>query len=181
MAELTRGAKRRERLDFKLVPYDELIIEDGVAGAEIGRRRAGGFPGTDTLAMNAMPRVAEWLGTKLYDVVCGEGDRLTHIRFFDAAAAAGYRVNVFILAGRMSVLDQRCEARGSTQNRPWRVSRATLSTRVGAMAEEAGYRVFHLDAEAETAELAEFVREKVPVMRQLQESSGSESGAAAWR
>lgn len=178
MAELTRGAARRERLDFKLVPYDELLVEDGAIGAEIGRRRPGGFPGTDTLAMNAMPRVAEWLGKKLYDVVCGEGDRLTHIRFFDAAAAAGYRVNLFLLGGRMSVLDARCAARGSDQNRSWRLSRVTLSTRVGAMAEEAGYRVYHLDAERPTAELAEFIREKVPVMRQMQML---ESGADAWQ
>jgi hypothetical protein len=172
MAELTRGTERRSCLDFKLVPYDELIVDGEVAGAEIGKRRAD-FPGTDTLAMNALPRVAEWLKAKMTDVVCAEGDRLTHIRFFNAAAAAGFRVNLFVLAGRMSILDARCEARGSSQNRSWRVSRATLCTRVAAQAEEAGYRVFHLDAEADTADLASFVREKVPVMRRLQERDGA--------
>jgi P-loop Nucleotide Kinase3 len=168
MRELTRGAVRVEKLDYKLVPYDELWVDDGVAGVEIGRRRAD-FPGTDTLAMNAMPRVAEWLATKLSDVVCAEGDRLTHIRFFDAAAAVGFRVNLFVLGGRMSVLDARCTARGSDQNRSWRMSRGTMCANVAARAEQAGYRVFHLDAEAETGELAELVREQVPIMRRLQE------------
>lgn len=169
MRELTRGAARRSREDCKLVPYDELIVGGGVVGVEVGKHRAD-FPGTDTLAMNALPRVTAWIGSQLADVVLGEGDRLTHIRFLDAAAAAGMRVNLFVLAGRMSVLDSRCQARGSSQNRSWRVSRATLCTRVAAMAEEAGYRVFHLDAEMETADLAELVREKVPVMRTLQGS-----------
>lgn len=176
MAELTRGAARRERLDYKLVPYDELLVDGEIVGAEIGRKRAN-FPGTDTLAMNALPRVSEWLEAKLLDVVCAEGDRLTHIRFLDAAAAAGYQVNLFLLSARMTVLDERCAARGSEQSRAWRLSRGTMCSRVGAMAEEKGYRVFHLDAELETGELAEFVREKVPVMRQLRERADG----AAWR
>jgi hypothetical protein len=167
MAELTRGAERRVRLGTKLVPFDELIIDGEVVGAEIGKRRAN-FPGTDTLAMNALPRVTEWLGQQLYDVVCAEGDRLTHIRFLDAAAAAGYRVNLFVLSGRMSVLDARCEARGSSQNRSWRMSRGTMCSRVAAAAEEAGYHVVYLNAEEETRHLAGVVRELVPVMRQLQ-------------
>ncbi len=178
MRELTSGAVREQCLDYKLVPYDKLIVDGEVAGVEIGRRRPGGFPGTDTLAMNSLPRVTDWLGKKLCDVVCGEGDRLTHIRFFDAASAAGFRVNLFVLSGRMSVLDARCAARGSEQNRSWRVSRATLCTRVAAQAEEAGYRVFHLDAEAETGELAEFVREKVPAMQRLR---GAGAGVASWQ
>ena len=166
MAELTRGAERRVMLGTKLVPFDELIVDGEVVGAEIGKRRAN-FPGTDTLAMNALPRVTEWLGQQLYDVVCAEGDRLTHIRFLDAGAAAGYRVNLFVLSARMSVLDSRCEARGSTQNRPWRMSRGTMCSRVGAAAEEAGYRVFHLNAEREVRELAEDVRGLVPALRVL--------------
>jgi hypothetical protein len=174
MAELTRGAERREKLDFKLVPYQDLVVDGEVVGAEIGRNRVN-FPGTDSLAMNALPRVSQWLKSKLLDVICGEGDRLTHIRFLDAAAEAGYRVNLFILSAPMSILDERCATRGSAQNRNWRIGRATLCTRVGALAEESGYRVFYLDAQQEIDELAEFVRDKVPGMRQLQRT---EAGAA---
>jgi hypothetical protein len=167
MAELTAGARRVTCESVKLLPYDELWAGDELVGAEIGKRRAN-FPGTDTLAMNALPVAVGWLEKQLLDVVCAEGDRLTHIRFLDAAARAGMRVNLFVLSSRMSVLDERCEARGSAQSRSWRISRATLCTRVSAMAEESGYRVFHLDAEAGTGELAEIVREKVPAMRALQ-------------
>jgi hypothetical protein len=173
MAELTRGAERRERLGTKLVPFDELIVDGDVVGVEIGKRRAN-FPGTDTLAMNAMPNVAKWLGTCMLDVICAEGDRLTHIRLFDAAAAAGYRVNLFVLSAPMTVLDARCEARGSTQNRSWRMSRGTMCTRVAAAAEEAGYRVFYLDSQREVRELAAQVRELVPVMREL--ATATEAG-----
>jgi hypothetical protein len=178
MAELTRGAERLQRVDVKLVPFDELSVGGDVIGAEIGKRRAN-FPGTDTLAMNALPRVSEWLGRQLYDVICAEGDRLTHIRFLDAAAAAGYRVNLFVLGARMSVLDERCEARGSTQNRPWRMSRGTMCSRVGAAAEEAGYRVFHLNAERPIRELAEDIRGIVPVLRRLQAEAEAEAEAEA--
>jgi hypothetical protein len=176
MAELTRGAERRERLGTKLVPFDELLVDGNVVGAEIGKRRAN-FPGTDTLAMNAMPNVAKWLGTCMLDVVCAEGDRLTHIRLLDAAAGAGYRVNLFVLSAPMSVLDARCEARGSAQNRSWRMSRGTMCTRVGAAAEQAGYRVFYMNSERSVGELAADIRGIVPVMRQLQERHDAEAGA----
>jgi hypothetical protein len=166
MAELTRGARRESRETIRLLPYDELWVGNDLIGAELGRRRAD-FPGTDTLAMNVLPVASDWLGKKILDVVCAEGDRLTHIRFLDAAARNGYRVNLFLLTARMSVLDARCEARGSKQARSWRLGRVTLGERVAAAAEESGYRVYRLDAEKPTAELADFVRGKVPVLEQL--------------
>jgi hypothetical protein len=166
MAELTRGASRIARDTVRLVPFDELRIGDEVAGLEIGRRRPA-FPGTDTLAMNALQSACDWMSKQLVDVVCAEGDRLTHIRFLQSAADAGYRVNLFVLTAPAAVLDERCEARGSRQSRSWRAGRVTSCTRVAALAEEKGYRVFYLDATQETGVLADFICEKVPVMRQL--------------
>ena len=168
MAELTCGAQRVSRTDVRLLPYDELWAGDDLIGAELGKRRAN-FPGTDTLAMNVLPAASKWVSEHFFDVICAEGDRLTHIRFLDAAAQGGYRVNLFLLTGRMSALDARCEARGSQQNRNWRMGRATMCLRVAAHAEEAGYRVWHLDAEQPTSELAAFIREQVPVLEQLNE------------
>lgn len=174
MEELTRGARRVLREDVRLVPFEELWIDGEPVGAEIGRRRAN-FPGTDTLAMNALSSAEKWIERHFYDVVCAEGDRLTHIRFLDAAAAAGYRVNFFLLQARMNVLDERCAARGSKQDRTWRAGRATMCSRVSLRAEEAGHRVWHLDSERPMSELAAVIREHVPVLEKLKEK---ESGRA---
>lgn len=166
MAELTRGAERVARDTVHLVPFDELRVDGEVTGLEIGRRRAA-FPGTDTLAMNALQSACNWVNKQLVDVVCAEGDRLTHIRFLQAAADAGYRVNLFVLTAPVNVLDERCDARGSKQSKPWRTGRATSVLRVAGLAEEKGYRVFYLDATQATEDIADFICEKVPVMRQL--------------
>lgn len=174
MAELTRGAVRRARNEVRLVPYDELAVNGEVIGVEAGKRKAN-FPGTDTLALNVMPSAVKWIESSLVEIVCGEGDRLNHIRFLDGAARAGYRVNLFVLSAPMSVLDERCAVRGSAQSRPWRVSRSTLCTRVAALAEEAGYQVEYLDATNSTTELANIVCEKVPAMQKLRD------GALEWQ
>lgn len=168
MAELTRGAERTARDNVHLIPYDELRVDGEVAGLELGRRRPA-FPGTDTLAMNALQAACNWIGKQLVEVVCAEGDRLTHIRFLQAAAEGGYRVNLFVLQAPLMVLDERCIARGSKQSKSWRAGRATSCLRVAGLAEEKGYRVFYLDAQAEPKELADFIGEKVPAMRQLRE------------
>jgi predicted kinase len=169
MARLTEGAERVARADVKLVPYDELRVAGEVVGAEIGKRRVN-FPGTDSLAMNALPNVAKWLDAKMFDVVCAEGDRLTHVRFFGSAADAGYSVHVFLLRAPMSVLDRRCEARGSNQSRSWRLSRVTLGERVAAWAEaEDRISMHYLDSQRPVTELAEEVRRAVPAMEILRE------------
>lgn len=170
MAELTRGARRTARDTVHLVPFDELRADGEVIGLEIGRRRPA-FPGTDTLAMNALQSACNWMNKQLVDVVCAEGDRLTHIRFLQSAADAGYRVSLFVLNAPVSVLDERCEARGSKQSKPWRNGRATSCMRVAGLAEEKGYRVWYLDAQKPTEELADFICEQVPVMRQLREQA----------
>lgn len=166
MAELTGNARRVPRDTIRLVPFDELRVDGEVVGLEIGRRRPN-YPGTDTLAMNALPSVCDWMRKQLVEVVCAEGDRLTHIKFLDAAAAAGYRVNLFVLQSPVNVLDARCEARGSKQSKSWRAGRATSCMRVAGLAEEKGYRVWYLDGEKSPEELADFVCEKVPVMQGL--------------
>jgi predicted kinase len=168
MAELTRGAERVPRNTVHLIPFDELRVDGEVAGLELGRRRPA-FPGTDTLAMNALQAACEWVKKQLVEVVCAEGDRLTHIRFLQYAADAGYRVNLFVLTTPVNVLDERCAARGSKQSKPWRNGRLTSCMRVAGLAEEKGYRVFYLDGQASPEELADFICEKVPAMRQLRE------------
>lgn len=168
MAELTRGAERVQRDTVHLIPFDELRVDGEAVGLEIGRRRPA-FPGTDTLAMNALQAACNWVNKQLVEVVCAEGDRLTHIRFLQAAADGGYRVNLFVLQAPVAALDARCEARGSKQSKAWRTGRATSCLRVAGLAEEKGYRVFYLDAEAAPEELADFICEKVPAMRQMRE------------
>lgn len=168
MAELTRGARRVARDTVHLVPFDELRVAGEVVGLEIGRRRPA-FPGTDTLAMNALQSACNWVNKQLVEVVCAEGDRLTHIRFLQSAADAGYRVNLFVLTAPANLLDERCEARGSKQSKSWRAGRVTSCTRVAALAEEKGFRVFYLDAQQPTEELADFICQQVPVMRQLRQ------------
>jgi predicted nucleotide kinase in modified base biosynthesis len=166
MRELTRDALRVPRQDFRLVPYDDLIVSGEVVGAELGRRRLR-FPGTDAMAYSALPAVRNWLNSHFYELVLGEGDRLTHIQFLDAAAEAGYEVNLLVLQARASVLDERCAARGSNQDRRWRNGRVTMCTRVSAAAEQAGYNVWHLDAEKPVADLAREALEHIPALHAL--------------
>lgn len=168
VAALTKGLRREACESYRLVPYEKLYRDDGeLAGAEIGRRRDG-FPGTDTLNMSVMPDARKWIQSVSYPVVIAEGDRLASMRFLDSAAEAGYEVNLVVMSARMSVLDARCAARGSTQDRSWRVGRATKALRLGAFAEEAGYKVHQLNAEEPVTRLVQEM-EKLPAVKVLKE------------
>ena len=61
-----------------------------------GRAREA-FGGTDSLAMSIAPRAEAWISTRPAPTVVGEGDRLAYPRFFEVAAAAGYRVHLVSL------------------------------------------------------------------------------------
>lgn len=64
-----------------------------LAAVELGARRDT-FSGTDALGMGALPVAIEWIATQPAEFVLGEGDRLAHPRFWQAADAAGYGVTV---------------------------------------------------------------------------------------
>lgn len=170
VSALTQDLRRVPSEGTDRVPFDKLYRDREIVGAELGRRRDG-FPGTDTLQMNVMPRARQWIQSHFYPVVIAEGSRLASMRFLDSAAEAGYEVHLAVMNARMSVLDERCSKRGSTQSRSYRLGRATMSLRLGVFAEEAGYHVHNLDAERPVAELkAELM--KLPALKVLKGSDG---------
>lgn len=167
VASLTRGLKRVPAEDLDRVPFEKLYRDGDIIGAELGKRREG-FPGTDTMQMNVMPRARQWLHSHFYPLVIAEGSRLASMKFLDSAAEAGYEVNLVIMNARMSVLDERCTARGSDQDRTWRLGRATMAMRLGVFAEEAGYKVRNLDAERPVKDLTSELLE-LPALHVLRE------------
>lgn len=171
MAALTQGLVRKSHEDPDRVPYERLYRDSGeLVGAEIGRRREG-FPGTDALQMNVMPRARNWVKGHFYDLLLGEGDRLSSMRFLDAAAEGGYEVNLVYMHARPRVLDARCKARGTDQSEVWRSGRATMCMRLADNADRAGYKVHRLNAELTTGELVQELL-KLPALKILK-GSGS--------
>jgi P-loop Nucleotide Kinase3 len=165
MAELTKGCVRESVYPSK-VPHDKLYVNKELVGAEMGRIRDK-FPGTDTLAYNIVAPAKVWLREVFYDFILGEGDRLAKIAFLDEAQAAGYQVHLAVLSAPMTVLNERCERRGSTQNLSWRIGRATAATRLGAFAEAADMHVHYLDSTKPTLELATTLRDRIAGLSKL--------------
>lgn len=91
---------------------------------ELGRRRPGGFSGTDALAMNIQPAVVAFLEGVRPRLLFAEGDRLANDKFFAAAEAMGYVLSVYQLWGPKVAETQR-SARGSQQDPSWLAGRAT--------------------------------------------------------
>jgi len=151
------------------VPHAKLVSKatgDGL-GIELGRPRAR-FPGTDTLSMSIGPAAITWLGTRPAALILGEGDRLAYPGFLAAAKTAGYTVTLVYVTAPDSVLDYRCEERGSAQNETWRKGRATKAARLASWAQEAGLRVTGADTAANRAgTLAAMLREEIPVLETL--------------
>lgn len=137
MAALTAGCARFPMSrpfahDLLTAPLSAL----DVAGIELGRSRAT-FPGTDTLGLSVSPKAKEFMAGQPSALILGEGDRLAHAGFFDAAADAGYAVTGVYLTTPDEVLERRCAARGSHQPASWKIGRATKSARL------AGYIAAH--------------------------------------
>lgn len=167
MAELTRGLDKV--LAVKPIPHQRLVDHDGdVRALELGRARVG-FPGTDTLAMNIAPAAREWISTMPHRLVLGEGDRLAIFSFMRAAQHAGYRVTLVHLIAGAETLDERCELRGSAQNRSWRAGRATKAhTLAQCLNELPEFSVVRLDTMLlKPAALAQQVRMAVPALTEL--------------
>lgn len=132
MRALTAGL---DRMYHSQPLHHEMIAPpDGRAVAlELGRTRPG-FPGTDTLALNASPRAIAFVASRPAPLILAEGDRLAHVGFLEAADKAGYRVHVAYLHADAEVVEQRCAGRGSTQNEAWRRGRASKAANLFAYA-----------------------------------------------
>jgi len=115
---LVRGRRRR----VQHLPVLHTVYEDGLV--QLGRERFR-FSGTDAMSMSVAPRVVEVLKTGVWDRVLGEGDRLTTRGFFDAAATAGYAVDVALVDTPPELAAERRASRGSDQNDAWLRGRAT--------------------------------------------------------
>lgn len=91
---------------------------------ELGRRRPGGFGGTDALALNVQPAVVQFLEGVRPRLLLFEGDRLANGKMFTALVNMGYRLNIFELWGARAASAQRA-TRGSSQDAAWLAGRQT--------------------------------------------------------
>lgn len=164
MGALTAGCERSPATAG--LPHDHLTRGGELVAAEAGHWRPG-FPGTDTLALNAHPQALAWIANAPHELVLAEGDRLATAGFLQAARSAGYGCHLASLTVPSGVLDARCAARGSTQNPAWRRGRATKTERLTAHAEAAGHHVIHLDATQPAAGLVKLLHSAVPALAVL--------------
>jgi ribose 1,5-bisphosphokinase PhnN len=116
MAELTRNCSRSPA--DGAVPYDLLSIGNRHVAVEMGKHRPG-FAGTDAMSMSIQPVAEKWIAGHPHPLVLGEGMRLANMKFFNAAADAGYTVKVVMIAIEESVLESQRAARGAQQNEQW--------------------------------------------------------------
>lgn len=120
------------------------------------------FPGTDRLSMGVQPRAIEWVGTRPYPVVIGEGDRLATAGFLDALEAASDRFDLVLLDTPPEFAADRRAVRGSAQNETWLKGRLTkvqrLATARGAI---------RLDGSMPVDDLVEIARARVPALAAL--------------
>jgi hypothetical protein len=131
-------------------PFAHTVYEmGGMPVVMLGRNRKG-RAGTDALSMSVQPKVVAALEAGAWPYVIGEGDRLANVGFFDAAAGAGYHVDVCLLDTAPGLAELRREQRGDAQaqNESWVKGRIT---KVAALAERA---TIVLDGARPLAELA---------------------------
>jgi len=82
------------------------------------------FGGTDKLSMAVQPKAVEYL-ENASPVTVFEGDRLTSIKFFDAAKSKGFDIKIIQLTVPDTVREERYKERGSEQNETWLNGRMT--------------------------------------------------------
>lgn len=149
----------RTRLTQILVPYPFKLTQydtpaSSPAGFELGWPRRG-FGGTDSLAMNAQPKVLAWLDAvaPLGLAIVGEGDRLANEKFFLQLAAWDLPLTVVALECPAPLLAERRAKRGSDQNPAWLKGR---ETKVARLTER--WASHRLDATLPISELAAQLR-----------------------
>ncbi len=105
-----------------------------ITAVEIGRRRPGGFSGTDALPMSVINQAEPYVRGKAATetgLLLAEGARLANKRFLGAAVAAGWQVHLVHLTDP-EVAAARREARGSNQNPSWVRGAATRAANLAA-------------------------------------------------
>lgn len=102
---------------FKHTHYDNGLIQ-------IGAERDS-FGGTDTLALNAQPKVLEGLSSATEGVYLGEGDRLANIKFFTAVKEAGVGLQIIHIDVPEIEAEYRAYRRGHSFNPTWFKGRLT--------------------------------------------------------
>lgn len=95
----------------------------------LGRNRPD-FPGTDTLPLNAITRVLQWLNQPdAPTLLLAEGDRLACQPFFDGARQAGYTVTIAHVTIPTATLTHRRQQRDWHPNPAWLKGRDTKAAR----------------------------------------------------
>lgn len=127
--------------------HHEFLTQQGnpaTIAVELGRTREG-FPGTDTLALNANPKAIDFVSWRPAPIVLAEGDRLANMAFLEGARQAGYRVHVAWLTAGAAVPAARRAERGSNQNEAWLRGRQTKVRNLAATAARVGMEVLAVD------------------------------------
>lgn len=144
MARLTKGFAR---MPAPGNPARDLLIDQRtgtVAAVELGRRRPGGFSGTDALPSTIIEKAIPWLGKQSEaQLVLGEGARLANARFLGSAKDFGYRILLVHLehGDAEPWRLQRSKALGKVQNESWVRGRRSASANLAASPPE-GTTVF---------------------------------------
>jgi len=105
-----------------LKPFKHTHYENGFI--QIGAER-NYFGGTDSLALNAQPKVIEGLSSATDGVYLGEGDRLANIKFFTAVSEAGLGLQIINIDVPEIEAEYRAYRRGHQFNPRWFKGRLT--------------------------------------------------------
>jgi len=112
-------------------PFRYRVWSNGVV--ELGGRREG-YPGTDALALDASPRVVDFLRFQRPELVMGEGARLGTEKFLLAAQSIGYELHLYHLVGpARSRRREREKPQKESYAKGQRTKSAHLSTMFGAL------------------------------------------------
>lgn len=174
MAHLTRYCGRTPITGT--IPHDLLTLPTGNSlpppsfntAVELGRRREK-FSGTDALSMSIQPKAVQYMARPglAHTLVLAEGDRLANINFLDHCRDLGWAVTLVNLYAPGTLLDERCAARGSTQNEGWRQGRITKAANLARLTANLRHPVIGLDARNSVGCLTRTLVEQLPLLAAL--------------
>lgn len=174
MQTLTAGL---ERVYAGTPLHHEILRQPGEVATiamELGRTREG-YPGTDTLALNANPKAINFVSWRPAPIMLAEGDRLANMAFLEAAQQAGYRVHVaHLTAADPAVPAARRAGRGSQQNESWLKGRQTKVTNLAAtVRRRPGMEVLAVDTSTRTpAQVVNLLRGAWPFLDAIPRAGG---------